>query len=143
MTALNNGVGLVGNDFTTEAKLALAALDKHGQDQIPLMLRLGAALSKAKATLKHGLYKKWCAEDFGRSPSWCSSYRRLHEDRACLEEAFQWAQKYDHRYANCRSVERLLTIVSDWKKRNSRSDAAVAASPRPKPADVIADLQKR
>ena len=40
-----------GDDYTTEALRALAALDAHDNDRMPLMLNLGEAVAKAKGCL--------------------------------------------------------------------------------------------
>lgn len=140
--ALKVGGGSI--NFTKEALEALADLDKHGQDQIPLMLRVGKVLLEAKEAKKRGEYKRWCDEELKRSPSWCSTYRRLHEDRGCLNDALSWAQEINHRWANCRSVELLLKIIKAYKKRNEGSDASSAAKPsRPKASEVIAQLKQQ
>lgn len=127
------------DEFTADALAALARLDDHGQDQIPLMLKFGEALAKAKAALKHGEFSPWCRDVLKRSPSWCSSHRRLYDGRADLEPALAWAGATNHKYASCCSVERLLKIVADWKKATRRDGAtAPRARPRSKPMTLRA-----
>ena len=122
------------DDFTADALAALAKLHDHDKEQIPLMLKFGEALAKARKGLKHGQFSNWCRDALKRSPSWCSSHRRLYEDHADLEPALAWARRRTT-LGNCRSVERLLKIVADWRKANGRwrngaEDAAEKADGR-------------
>jgi hypothetical protein len=136
------------DDFTADALAALAKLDDHGHDQIPLMLKFGEALVKARKRLEHGQFSNWCTSTLQRSPSWCSSHRRLFECGEDLRPALAWAAA-NHKWANCRSVERLLKIAADWKKA-TRGDGATAprARPRSKPMTlrtakkIIGELHK-
>ena len=114
------------------------------------MLQFGKALSNAKATLKHREFSPWCLKVLKRSPSWCSAHRRLHESRSDLEPAIAWAVATGHRWAHCRSVERLLRIVADWRKA-TRGDCATAPRARRKERatgasieleEIVAQLQK-
>lgn len=53
-----------------------------------------------------------------------------------------WAEATDHPWANCRSVERLLKIVTDWKKV-MRGDGAAPRARRKKRAVVApAELEE-
>jgi hypothetical protein len=128
------------DNFTADALAALAELDAHGNLGLPLLLRFGEALSNAKATLKHGEFNPWCRNVLKRSPSWCSSHRRLYEDRADLEPALAWAAETDHKWVSCRSVERLLKIIADWKKA-MRGDGATAPRTRRKERAVVAPAE--
>ena len=131
---------LVFHDFTAEALEALAALDAHASDHLDVMLQFGNALSNAKRELKHGQFGPWCREVLKRSASWCSAYRRLHESRAELEPALAWAAATDHRWANCRSVEKLLRIVADWRKA-TRGDRTAAPKMRRKKWAAAAHIE--
>ena len=127
------------DDFTADALAALAKLDDHGQDQIPLMLEFGEALAKAKAALKHGEFSPWCRDVLKRSPSWCSSHRRLFEGRADLEPALVWAAATDHKWVSCRSIERLLKLLADYKDVTHGDSATVRrARTRSKPITLRA-----
>jgi hypothetical protein len=132
----------VGDDYTTVALRALAALDAHGNDHMDLMLQFGEAVAKAKGCLKHGEFTNWCREDLKRSPSWISAHRRLFEGRQDLQPALAWAAATGHRWASCYSVERLLKIVSDWKKA-TQGDSASAPRTRRKATDIIAELKQQ
>ena len=137
------------DDFTADALAALAKLDDHGHEQIPLMLKFGEALAKAKKGLEHGHFSNWCHDVLKRSPSWCSSHRRLYEDRADLEPALAWAAETDHKWVSCRSIERLLKLIGDYKTA-THGDSATAprARPRSKPMTlrtakkIIGELHK-
>ncbi len=129
-------------DFTAEALHALAELDANGKDHIGLMLRFGEVASKAKAHLKHGEFMRWCRETLQRRPSWISSHRRLFEARDDLELALEWAAATGHRWANCSSVERLLKILTDWKKATCGERVSTQKARR-KPTDIIADLRQQ
>jgi hypothetical protein len=136
-----NGPGdLAHANLTDEVLEALAALDADASDHLDVMLQFGKTLSKAKGELKHGRFSLWCREALKRSPSWCSAYRRLHESRPELELALAWAAATGHRYANCRSVERLLRIVADWRKV-TRGDGAAAPKMRRKKSTTIAHIE--
>ena len=130
------------DDYSAEALWALAELDTHGRDHIGFMLRFGEALAKAKRSLKHGHFKEWCGNILKRSPSWCSSHRRLFECRDDLEASLAWAKQTGHRWADCRSVEKLLKLVTEWKKA-TREDSAAAPRARRKAKEIIAELQQR
>jgi hypothetical protein len=131
---------LARDELDAAALAALAELDAHGNVGLPLLLRFGEALSNAKAALKHGEFNPWCRDVLKRSPSWCSSHRRLYEDRADLEPALAWAEATDHPWANCRSVERLLKIVADWRKA-TRADWSTAPRARRKKRTVVAPAE--
>ncbi len=130
------------DDFTAEAKQALDELVAHDENHLPVMLRFGEALAKAKAHFKHGAYRRWCEDTLKRSPSWCSTYRRLFEGRVDLQPALTWAKDSDHKWANCRSVEKLLALIAEWRKM-SRGDSPSAPRTRRKAADIIAELRQR
>ena len=117
------------DDFTADALAALAKLDDHGHEQIPLMLKFGEALAKAKKGLEHGQFSTWCRDVLKRSPSWCSSHRRRYEDRADLEPALAWAAETDHKWVSCRSIERLLKLLADYKTA-THGDGATARRAR-------------
>jgi hypothetical protein len=101
-----------------KARRALAKLDKHAENAIPLMLEFGKVLFDAKDTVKHGQFGKWCVQHLGRKPSWCADHRRLYEWRADIQPALNWAVKTGHRYAHCRSIEKLRRIIEDWRREN-------------------------
>jgi hypothetical protein len=126
--------------LTTEALEALAALEAQAPDHLKASLRFGHVLSTAKRTMR-GSYNAWCRTDLKRSPSWCSAYRRLFESQANLEPALAWAAATNHRWANCRSVERLLKLIEDHKK----ATGTAPENPRRKPAGLsnLARLEKR
>jgi len=130
--------------LVTEAKDASAALDAHGDDYIILMLCFGKIIKKRKASIPHGEFKEWCLKHLGRSSSCCSNYRRLYEEEAILQDVLAWAREQNHKWAYCRSVERLLKLIADFKKAN---DGTTSPTPprkaRLKPNEVIADLQHR
>lgn len=133
---------VAGNDYTTEALRALAALDAHGRGRIEFMLRFGEALAKAKAHLKHGAFTRWCEDTLKRSPSWCSAHRRLFEGREDLQPALAWAAETGHRWAQCFSVERLLTLISAWKTA-THGDSAPPPTARRKASEIIAELRQQ
>jgi hypothetical protein len=128
--------------YTAEALRALAALEAHGNGHMDLILQFGEAVDKAKGSLKHGEFTKWCREDLKRCPSWVSAHRRLFEGREDLRPALAWAAATGHRWASCYSVERLLKIIADWKNA-TRGDSASAPKPRPKASEIIADLRQQ
>jgi Toprim domain len=128
------------DELAAEVLGALKELDAHGHAGLPLMLRFGEALSNAKEELKYNQFGRWCREALRRSPSWCSAYRRLYESRADLESALAWAAATRHRWANCRSVERLLKIVADWRKV-TQGDGAAAPRTRRKKRATVAHLE--
>jgi hypothetical protein len=132
---------VAGDDYTTEALRALAALDAHGNDHMGLMLQFGEAVAKAKGCLKHGEFTKWCQEDLKRCPSWISAHRRLFENREDLQPALAWAAATGHRWAECYSVERLLKLIADWKA--TQGDSASAPRARRKATDIIAELKQQ
>jgi hypothetical protein len=140
---------VAGDDFTADALAALAELEAQGSDHVTLLLLFGEAVSKAKARLGHGRFNPWCSDVLKRSPSWVSAHRRFFESREDLEPALAWAAATNHKWANCRSVERLLKIVADWKKATRRDGAtAPRARPRSKPMTrrtakkIIGELHK-
>jgi hypothetical protein len=102
-----------------KAKEALAALDAHGDASLPIMLAFGEAAYQAKANIPHGEFKKWRQEHLHRSSSWVSNYRRLFEEHAHLEGALAWARETDHKWAHCRSVERVLKVIAAFKVKDS------------------------
>jgi hypothetical protein len=131
---------LAWDQLDADALEALAKLKAHGTVGLPLLLRFGETLSNKKATLKHGQLGLWCREVLKRSPSWCSAHLRLHESRADLEPALDWAVATNHRLAHCRSVERLLKVVADWRKATQR-DGEVAPATRRQKRPLIAQGQ--
>jgi hypothetical protein len=42
--------------------------------------------------------------------------RRLYEEEAILQDVLAWARAQNHKWAYCRSVERLLKLIADFKK---------------------------
>jgi hypothetical protein len=112
------------------AKATLAALDAHGEGYLPKMLAFGEAAHQAKANKPHGEFKKWCKEHLNRSSSWVSTYRRMFEERAYLKDALVWARKTDHKFANCRSVERLLKVIAEFKAKDADGANDNAPSPQ-------------
>ena len=119
---------------------ASAKLKAHGNAGLPLQLRFAEKLSNKKAALPHGQYGPWCRQVLNRSPSCCSAYLRLHERCADLEPALAWAEATDHRLAHCRSVERLLKVVADWRKATQR-DGEVAPATRRQKRPIVAQGQ--
>ena len=107
-----------------------------------LILQFGEAVDKAKGSLKHGEFTKWCREVLKRCPSWVSAHRRLFEGREDLRPALAWAAETGHCWASCYSVERLLKIIADWKKA-ARGDGASAPKPRRKDSEIIAHLRQQ
>jgi len=141
---------VAGDDFTAEALAALAALGKHGEHQIEVMLQLGGAVARAKSKLEHGDFTPWCEETLKRRATWCSAHRRLFEIQEDIEPARAWAKETNHRWADCFSVERLLKLVAESKKakrtENATGDIPPAPKARRKLSDVVAELaqaQKR
>jgi hypothetical protein len=131
-----------GDDYSTAALDALAALDQHSSERIQFMLKLGEAVAKAKARLRRGNFKQWCQDVLKRQPSWISAHRRLFEDRENLQPALLWAAATHHRWANCHSVERLLKTVADYKKR-FHGETPSTPKARPKAAVTIAELKQQ
>jgi hypothetical protein len=113
------------DELAVKALAALEELDAHGNAGLPLQLRFGEALSNAKAVLKHGEFGPWCLNVLKRSLSWCSAHRRVYEDRADLEPALAWADATGHRWAHCRSVERLSVTGIDLERRHPHHSSAV------------------
>jgi hypothetical protein len=130
---------VVHDDYTAPALSAIAELSLSGQHQIASMQRLGAAVLRAKDALDHGQFRKWCSETLHKSPSWCSSHRRLYEKRADLEPALNWAAETGHPWANCHSVELLLKLIAAWNGRHSEA----APKARRKAKDVIEELRQQ
>jgi len=134
------GVGVNHDDFTSDAIGILAKLDAHGDEHIALMLRFGETVARAKNSLGHGKFTSWCSEVLRRSPSWVSAHRRLFEARDDLEPARAWAAENRRRWANCCSVDRLLKIVTDWKK-STQGDRATAPRAGRKKRAVVAQVE--
>jgi hypothetical protein len=132
-------------ELTAKAKDALAALDAHGNDYLSKMLAFGEVAHQAKASKPHGEFQKWCEKHLSRSPSWVSNYRRLFEERAYLPEALKWASEAKHKWAYCRSVERLLKVIAEFKAKDSDAvnDNRTAPTPPRKAKEVIAELHRR
>jgi hypothetical protein len=138
----NRADDLSYDELTANALAALEQLDAHENAGLSLLLRFGETLSKAKATIEHGKYNPWCRQVLKRSLSWCSSHRRLYEGRADLELALAWASATGHRWANCRSVERLLKIVTDWKKATQGDWTTAPAGRRKKRPVAHSELEE-
>jgi hypothetical protein len=134
------------DDFTRDARDALAALEAHAsssaKDHVALMLRLGETLARARKRVGHGEFTRWCEDNLQRKPSWCAAHRRLFEASKDLEPAREWAAQTGHPWAKCRSVERLLRVVNDFRRGNG---GAIAAAPRRrrKASEIIAELRQR
>jgi len=126
--------------LTAEAKTALGELDDHNEQHVGLALKVGSLIASAKKTLPHGEFQDWC-NALGRSPSWCSAYRRLFENREHVQAALEWASATKHKWAPCRSVERLLKLIAEYKK----TTGAVPDGTRRKEtaSDGAAALEKR
>jgi hypothetical protein len=129
-------------EVTREAQEALAQYGAEEKITIEIMLRLGAAIAKAKAKLKHGEFARWCEEVLQRKPSWCSAHRRLYELQEFIEPALAYARRTGHRWAYCTSVERLLKLITEYQRAESGEQPA-AQNARRKPAEIIAELQAR
>jgi len=132
------GDDLVRDDYTAPALAAIAEINLSGQHLIATMLQLGAAVARAKDALDHGRFRKWCSETLHKSPSWCSSYRRLYEKRGDLEPALNWAAETGHRWANCHSVELRLKLIAAWNGRDNEA----APKARLNSGKIIADLRQ-
>jgi len=76
------------------------------------------------------------------SPSSCSAYRRFFECHDDLQPALAWAVATNHRWASCRSVERLLRNIAEWNTA-TRGDSVSAPKPRRKTSEIIAELQQQ
>jgi hypothetical protein len=128
-----------------KAKQALDALDASGEDYLRKMLVFGETAYQAKEATPHGEYKDWCQKHLNRSKSWVSNYRSLFEERAHLEDALAWARESDHKWACCRSVERLLKIIAQFKAKDSHKGDESEAAPKSRQTakETIADLQQR
>jgi hypothetical protein len=129
--------------LAADALAALKELGAHGTAGVPLLLRFGETLFNAKVVLKHGEFSPWCVNVLKRSPSWCSAHRRLYETRDDLVPARAWAAAINHKWANCSSVERLVKLISEWK-RATRGDGAAAPRTRAKKRTSVAysDLEE-
>ena len=109
----------------------LAELDSNSRYSLKLKLRIGMVLCIAKDILPHGDFGKWAEERLNRKETYCAAHMRLWHDRAVLEEALLWAAQTGHRWTKCCSVDRILTVIADWKKRDK-----IAAPAEAKPKKV-------
>jgi hypothetical protein len=134
-------------DITKVALARLELLEANQEASIPLLLSFGETAWKAKKkkVIPHGQFKSWCENVLNRSAMWVSNHRRLWEQRADLDLALAWARTARHPSAECRSVEKLLKIMADWR------NALKGVGPTPVPAGrsrisakrIIANLQQR
>jgi hypothetical protein len=127
--------------LTKDALAALRKLDANEAEYVDLALDFGALVAKAKETLPHGAYSRWCRTTLKRSPSWCSAYRQIYELREDLEPAAAWASATEHKWAHCRSVERRLKLVKEYRKSTRGSSDNPLRSRKAR--DGIATLEKR
>jgi hypothetical protein len=129
-------------EVTREAQDALAQYGVQEKITIETMLRLGAAVAKAKAKLKHGEFTRWCEEVLQRKPSWCSAHRRLFELQEFIEPAMASARGTGHRWAYCTSVERLLKLIAEYKRAEGGDQPPCRKlGNKPRPSEVIAELR--
>jgi hypothetical protein len=117
------------DDFTAAARIALAALTKSEESNLGATVSLGGAIAKAKQSLPHGKFKAWCERELKRKPSWVSSCRRLFEKKDHIAPALAWARETGHKWADCHSTERRLSVVADWEKWRAGVPLAPAAAP--------------
>jgi hypothetical protein len=104
------------DELTAHIKAALAKLEINDEEHIALALEFGSLIARAKDILPHGGFRRWCEDALDRSPSWCSLHRRLFESRDDLESALKWASTIKHNWAHCRSVERLLALIKEYRE---------------------------
>jgi hypothetical protein len=116
LNASRNSEFLELHQLTAHIQAVLAKLDANDAEHIDLALEFGSLIAKAKEILPHGEFRRWCDVALDRSPSWCSLYRRLFENRDDVEPALNWALAIKHKRASCRSVERLLGLINDYRK---------------------------
>ncbi len=121
----------------------LEALDKtQVASRILLMLDLGEELAKAKKSLPHGSFMKWCEEIFKKKPSWCSELRRLHDRRESLQPAREWAESQSHVWSECYSAKVLLALIEAWRQQ-SENLAPQKRRARVRPKEEIAELKRQ
>jgi hypothetical protein len=130
------------DQLTAEAQAAMTKLGANDAEHIRLALEFGSVIAKAKEKLRRrGEFSRWCRRALNRKPTWCSAYRRLYENREDLQPTQKWASETEHKWANCRSVERLLKLIEDYKKTTG---AAPDKPPRRRAApDGVAALERR
>jgi hypothetical protein len=129
------------SEVENAALKVLAEIDSNFRYSLKLKLRMGAVLCIAKDLLPHGDFGKWVEESLNRKESWCAAHMRLWRDRTVLDQALLWAAETGHPCSNCCSVDRVLKVIADWKKRDR---AAVVAVPKPtkKSSEIIAELRR-
>ena len=144
---LDEGAPNACNDFefpgfdqlTADARALLQKLNANDEQYVGLAVALGSHIATAKKKLP-GKFQEWCRDDLGRSPTWCANYR-LFESCEHLEPALRWAAETEHRWADCRSVELLLKLVHEYRKKVG---GAPDKAPRRRSApDGLAALEKR
>jgi hypothetical protein len=117
------------DDFTVAARIALALLTKSEESNVDATVSLGAAIAKARQSLPHGKFKAWCERELKRKPSWVSSCRRLFEKKDHIAPALAWARETGHKWADCHSTERRLSVVAEWEKWRAGVPLAPAVTP--------------
>jgi len=128
------------DQLTANARDLVQELNANDESYVRLVVALGSHIATAKKRLP-GKFQEWCRDDLGRKPTWCANYRRLFEGREHLEPALKWASETEHKWANCRSVELLLKLVHEYRKKVG---GAPDKAPRSRSApDGLAALEKR
>jgi hypothetical protein len=128
------------DQLTAGTRALVQELNANDEQYVRVAVALGSHIATAKKRLS-GKFQEWCRDDLDRSASWCGNYRRLFESREHLEPALKWASETEHKWANCRSVELLLKLVHEYKKK-------VCGAPDKPPRrrsgpDGLAALEKR
>jgi hypothetical protein len=90
----------------------------------------------AKVTLGVSGYREWRDAVLKKSRQWCSTHRRIYEERENISAALSWAVAHNHRYANCFSVERVLKLICDFRRWNENPNAPAEGRTRAKIVDV-------
>jgi hypothetical protein len=132
-------------DFTAKlqrAKAASDALNANDKHSFDLAQLFGETLTILKADLKHGQFGKVCKDALNRSASSCALYMRAYESREDMHPALAWAVQTGHRWAHCRSVERVLKVIADWKMAQ-RGESPAAPRARRNNKEILAQMQQR
>jgi hypothetical protein len=129
-------------DIKGAARGAINALRVHGNGGIERNLYAAAAIAALKAAgLPRGEFSRFCTNELQISSTYRARLLRLHEVRDHVREALDWAQTQKHRLAECQSVQNLIKVVDDWRKKDSSPEPESDAN-RQKGRRSIAELQQ-
>jgi hypothetical protein len=107
------------DSITEKALTALEEFDAHGRKSIELSVALGGYIAMAKGLQPHGQFTLWCQNTLKHGTSQCALHRRLYEARDHINTARDWAKTNGLPHHDSESPERVLKLISVWKKRDA------------------------